>query len=457
MSPRPEPFAAEGGNRTPLIGKRCGAYRITAHLGSGGMGDVYEVEHEELGRSFAMKVLRTELREDAETRTRFHREPRAVARLVSEHVVSIVDCGEFEDGTPYFVMERLYGSDLRRLLLRQGVLPIARVVHMGVDACRGLACAHRANLVHRDLKPENLFVTTRDDGRDLCKLLDFGIVKSGQDNTTQPGALLGTTRYMAPEQLGLALPVSPQTDLFALAVILYECLAGRNPFEGDTVERVLFKIMSVQEPPLRTLRPEVPEGLSALISRALSKLPEQRPDSALAFAEALLTYAGGEEPRALGSPWQLRVAEGDGPSVAAADPTPRALDPDALSAARIATARQSSRAVRVALPSVAFGLALGTLVATRMLRPEPSKGSAPSGSQPPPNTGAAPASKPSPPNNDAESRGRAEAASPPPSALPDSAARAPTKRVKTVTPGGPPGTRSAAPVSSFDPHNPYAP
>lgn len=370
MSPRPEglddePCAAEH----QLVAARIGPYRVLTRLGAGGMGEVYEVEHVELGRHFALKVLRAELRHDTDTRARFHREPRAMAQLVSEHVVGIVDCGELRDGTPYFVMERLYGSDLRRLLGEQGVLPVARVASLGVDACLGLACAHRAGLVHRDLKPENLFVTTRDDGRDLCKLLDFGIVKSARDNSTRPGAVLGTTRYMAPEQLGLDVPVSPQTDLFALGVILYECLTGKTPFDGDTVERVLFKIMSEREVPILELRPEIPEGLAHVVARTLCKRPEDRPASALNLAEALLPFTQpAEHPRVVA--WQLRVAaEPEGGS--ARQFTPRVGRDDAalitpVSAPTPAAGNAASRSPQarsIKLPSLLVGATVGALLA----------------------------------------------------------------------------------------------
>jgi serine/threonine-protein kinase len=324
------------------------------------MGEVYEVLHEPLGRRFALKLLRSDIAADAETLARFHREPRAVAKLVSDHVVSIVDCGELNEGTPYFVMERLYGSDLRRLLDEQGALPISRAVHLAIDACRGLDCAHRQGLIHRDLKPENLFVTTRDDGQDLCKLLDFGVVKSAQDNSTRPGAIIGTTRYMAPEQLGRDAPLTPRSDLFSLGVILYECLTGESPFDGDTVERVLFKIMTEPETPIRQLRPEVPEELEALVHAALAKTPEQRPESALVFAKALAAFVRPGERAPTFSAWQLQIAN---PDVVAG--SPRELTPRLVEAGVVAqhtTTREVRRTPPRIQPSWLIALALGLVV-----------------------------------------------------------------------------------------------
>jgi serine/threonine-protein kinase len=270
---------------------------VTGWLGSGGMGDVFEVVHTALGRRFALKALRPEHSRDADMVGRFQREVHAMASVVSEHVVSIVDSGTMPDGAPFFVMERLAGQDLRRLLAAQGPLAPARASQLGVDACRGLAAVHKAGLVHRDLKPENLFVSIGDDGREVCKILDFGVAKSARDNSTRPGALVGTTRYMAPEQVGLELTLGAHTDIYALGVILYECLSGKLPFDGDTVERVLFKIMNEQEKALRDSCPHISAGLAAAVHAALRKKPEQRPASALAFAEALLPHAAPHKPR----------------------------------------------------------------------------------------------------------------------------------------------------------------
>jgi eukaryotic-like serine/threonine-protein kinase len=290
-SAAPEQLEAPTGE---LIGDEIdGRFRVVERIGSGGMGSIFRVEHIELKRQFALKVLKAELSNDAAMVERFRKEARIAASLSSEHVVAIVDSGILRDGRPYFVMDLLIGSDLRRLLAAHGTLPPARVANLGVDVCRGLAAAHAAGLIHRDLKPENLFVTRGDDGRDVCKILDFGVAKGGDIGATRPGMLVGTVRYMASEQVGLDAPVGPRTDLYALGVILYECLCGVAPLQGDTTERALYAIMNGTPTPLRERLPELSTGLAAVVMRAFAREPEERYPDALALGEALLPYAAG--------------------------------------------------------------------------------------------------------------------------------------------------------------------
>jgi serine/threonine-protein kinase len=294
MQPDPELLIASGERESVRSPDRVGAvidgrYRVLGRLGSGGMADVYEVEHTGLGRYFALKLLQSELAGDAMLVGRFEREARAIAKLQSEHIVAIVDSGVHQ-GAPYFVMERLYGDELRRLLSQSGTLPVQRAVHIALDVCRALKVAHAAGVIHRDLKPENLFVTRSAQGTDLCKVLDFGVAKLTGENPTLPGTLMGTARYMAPEQINQASEIGPPTDVFSLAVILYECLTGIAPFAADTLERVLYRIITEPPPPLLELRPEVPRGLVTLLESALSKRASERPQSAAAFGEALAEF-----------------------------------------------------------------------------------------------------------------------------------------------------------------------
>src|SRR5262245_2380805 len=200
-------------------------YRLCERIGAGGMADVYEAEHVRLGNRVALKVLRTNARADSKGFDRFRHEARRVAALSSEHVVKVFDCGELPNGMPYLVMERLWGEDLRSLLAREGRLPVRRAVKLAIGACRGLSVVHAARLVHRDLKPANLFVV-RTAASDCCKILDFGVAKALVSDATAGGALLGTVRYMAPEQLEDAASARATADIYAVGAILYECLTG---------------------------------------------------------------------------------------------------------------------------------------------------------------------------------------------------------------------------------------
>jgi serine/threonine-protein kinase len=258
------------------------------------MGEVYEVEHVRLKCLFALKLLRAELLGERELVARFEREARDVAALHSEHIVRIVDSGALSDGRPYFVMERLVGQDLKQVLAGTAELPVARAVNLGIDICLGLHAAHSAGLVHRDLKPENVFVIRGDDEKERCKLLDFGVAKLMEEDQTRPGALVGTARYMAPEQVKTGEQVTPAADLFALGVVLYRCLSGQHPFAADNLERVLFRVLNETPAPLPA---HVPSGLAQLIEQAMAKQPSERPSSALAFARGLARFS--PEPRNL--------------------------------------------------------------------------------------------------------------------------------------------------------------
>jgi serine/threonine protein kinase len=257
----------------------AGAFRLVRHIGSGGSGHVFECEHVRLGRRFAIKLLRSELDAERSAAQRFRREARAMARIHSEHVVGVIDCGELEDRTPYLVMELLRGEDLRSVLNREGRLPSRRAVPLLIQACRGMSAVHAADLVHRDLKPENLFVTKRDTGRDFCKVLDFGVAQMKASLATHPGIILGTVRYMAPEQLSSSATIGPAVDVYALGAILYECLAGRPAHSGQTVQQVMYAIMNEEREQLGQLVPGLPAALGEVVTRALRKDPSSRPHS----------------------------------------------------------------------------------------------------------------------------------------------------------------------------------
>jgi eukaryotic-like serine/threonine-protein kinase len=275
------------------VGEVLGArYRIVRKVGAGGMADVYEVEHLRLGNRFAAKIPRASADDEGALR-RFQREARLLGGLKSDHIVPVFDVSEPDEEPPFMLMELLSGQDLRRLLKIHSTLSVERTVKIGLDACAGLSVVHAAGIVHRDLKPENLFLTHRDSGEELCKLLDFGVIKAAQGTSTQHGGLVGTIRYMAPEQIENAGRVTPQSDVRSLGAILYECLVGKPAFDADSTERLLYQVLNGQPEPVIALRPEVPEGLDAAIMRALERDPTRRFASVRAFADALRPFVGG--------------------------------------------------------------------------------------------------------------------------------------------------------------------
>jgi eukaryotic-like serine/threonine-protein kinase len=265
-------------------------YRITRKIGSGGMADVYEVEHLRLGGRFAAKVARTGGPDDGSLR-RFLKEAKLLASLSSDHIVKVFDLSRPGDSVPYYVMELLEGRDLRQIIVQAPKLSVSRAVSIVLDACRGVSVMHAAGLVHRDLKPENLFVTNRDSGLELTKLLDFGVVKGEEGNSTEHGALVGTVKYMAPEQIEQCGAVGPRSDVYSLGAILYECLSGRPPHVADTLERLLYKILNDTPLPLRSFRAELPPTLDAVVMRALERNASDRYPGAHAFADALREFA----------------------------------------------------------------------------------------------------------------------------------------------------------------------
>lgn len=265
----------------------AGTYQLERHIGSGGSSHVFEAEHVRLGKRFAVKLLRPELDTNRRTAQRFRREARAIARLKSEHIVSVVDCGELDDGTPYLVMELLEGEDLRSLLSREGTLPARRAVALIIEACRGLSEVHAAGLVHRDLKPENLFITRRSTGEDWCKVLDFGVAKMEASLSTAQGAIIGTVRYMAPEQVSDGESVGPATDVYALGAVLYECLTGTPLVQGGAVHEVMYRLMNVPPKPLSEAAPSLPSAITDVVDGCVSKSPQARPADAKVLAALL--------------------------------------------------------------------------------------------------------------------------------------------------------------------------
>jgi len=272
-----------------------GKYRIVRFLATGGMGVVYEAQHEVVKRRFAVKMLRVGLAERRDILTRFQREAEAAGALESENVAAAIDFGIARDGTPFIVMEYLVGESLAGLLGREGPLPLDRAADLVIQASRGMQVAHGAGIVHRDLKPQNLFVCRREDGTDLVKVLDFGVAKlqafDELNAATRTGTVMGTAAYMAPEQARGDKVIDLRADVYALGAILYELLSGRLPHPGDSHNAILHHISTQPAVPLDSVRPELPPELTELVARALASDAGQRPASAEAFGQALAPFA----------------------------------------------------------------------------------------------------------------------------------------------------------------------
>ena len=210
-----------------------GKYHVLRRLACGGMGSVYEARHVVVGRHVALKFLHEQYAQRSCMVQRFLREAQAAGSIASEHIIGVLDYGT-TDGTPYLVMELVRGKDLREILSESPRLSPTRAVRIVLDACRGLSLAHERGLVHRDLKPANICVTRRSDGREVAKVIDFGVAKLRDGaELSEEGTLIGTLGYMAPEQLTDQKELDARADIYALGVILYQALSGHLPFVAD--------------------------------------------------------------------------------------------------------------------------------------------------------------------------------------------------------------------------------
>jgi serine/threonine protein kinase/tetratricopeptide (TPR) repeat protein len=262
-------------------GTRIGHYRILERIGVGGMGEVYLAEDLRLDRRVALKFVSPFLCDDPNSLARFTRETRAIARIDHPNIVTLHEVGEY-DRRPYLVMQHVEGQSLADFP-RGTDLPIAKLLDLGIQICAGLQAAHDAGVVHRDIKPSNILV----DGHDRARIVDFGLASfKDSEGLTAPHSLLGTLGYISPEQVR-GEEVRPQSDLFALGVVLYELLTGSSPFPKTSEAAFLHAVVMEDPKPLSELREDVPEGLRTAIETALAKDPASRQPTAADLAAEL--------------------------------------------------------------------------------------------------------------------------------------------------------------------------
>ncbi len=263
-----------------------GRYRILAKIASGAMGIVYKGERVQLGRPVAVKFLHPWIAAQKAFLSRFENEAKAMSRLAHPHCVSVIDFGI--EGAPYLVMDFVTGRTLREVML-SGPLALPRVFKIASQLLAGLAHAHAQGIVHRDLKPENLILSGEGGLEEHLRILDFGLAKLRDGPAMTAGMAVGTPSYMSPEQSGGCGAVDARTDLYAVGVVLFEILAGRKPFQSENVGELIYMQRDAPPPLLREVAPEAgySEELESLLGKALSKLPEDRFQSAGDFAAAL--------------------------------------------------------------------------------------------------------------------------------------------------------------------------
>jgi serine/threonine protein kinase len=286
-----------------------GKYTIGPRLGEGGMGVVFQAEHISLGVKVAVKVLHPSEADDSNMIARFKVEARSAAGIRHQNVVEVTDFGLTPDRRPFFVMEYLRGESLADRLDRRHTLTEREAVELADQILSGLSSAHRRGVIHRDLKPENVFLATRDEGREIVKLLDFGIAKIIGGQQTQPGkqrdsnrpltmrgTVLGTPGYMAPETINAEESIDARADLFSVGVLLYEMLTGRRPFTGAVPHAIMSQTVSRPVPRPSAIRPDLSDAMERLILTALAKDPNDRYQTAEEFVHHLTAAAVGRVP-----------------------------------------------------------------------------------------------------------------------------------------------------------------
>jgi len=351
-----------------------GRYRLVRRIAEGGMGVVYEATHERLGKQVAIKFLLEQFAEVESTAyERFEQEARVAVAIGHRSIVDINDFGTSEDNVPYIVMELLRGQALASLLAKEEDkrLEVPLACHVICQVLSALVYAHRMGVIHRDLKPDNVFLLDSEIGLPEVKLLDFGISKvrslEGMDTAkTKSGVVLGTPDYMSPEQARGERDLDQRIDIYAVGALLYECIAGRSPFEADNYNALLMKIALEEPTPLPELVEDLPKGLVAVIDKALSREKEDRYSSALEMLHALAPFA---DQSFLPPELNLAAEEGEEGDRLSLKPTVGAT-PAAKRSPTIAKP-EKPRSAWITILAVVAALATMTVVVVVIMRPPP--------------------------------------------------------------------------------------
>lgn len=276
-----------------------GKYKILRLLGEGGMGSVYEGENTRIHRRVAIKILHASVASNEDVVQRFEREAQAAGRIGSEHIVEVLDLGHLENSDRYMVMEFLEGEALADRISSRGSLSPQATASIAIEILEGLKAAHSAQIIHRDMKPDNIFLLKNKGGKkDFVKIVDFGISKfntlGGEFSMTRTGAVMGTPYYMSPEQAKGNRTVDHRADLYAVGVLLYECVAGSVPFQAETFNELLFKIVLEDAPRLSDAVENLDKDFAAITVKAMHRDPNARFQNAEQFQEALTSWLKGQ-------------------------------------------------------------------------------------------------------------------------------------------------------------------
>ncbi len=309
-------------------------YRLVRLIGEGGMGSVFEANHERIGKRVAVKLVRSEHAENQEIVGRFSREAQAAASIGHPGIIDVYDIGTAADGSLFLVMEYLEGQSLGAALDVSGALDPGFTAYIGCQILSALDSAHRKGIVHRDLKPDNVYLVDTWHTQPAVKILDFGISKfvtgEGEDNRmTRSGVVMGTPYYMSPEQARGRKDVDQRADLWATGVILYECLTGQRPFAGGNLLALVYEVLNTEPPPPTSIRPGLSPAFESVVLRALVRDRDARYSSAAEMLADLIPHVDDSARGQLTTGKMIVVSASSGDAAMAATP-PRPAPPTAI-------------------------------------------------------------------------------------------------------------------------------